>query len=64
MTPQTPGKSGYGDVGAVVGATRPAELALVRQALPETFFLVPGFGAQGASAADTVAAFRADGPAT
>jgi orotidine-5'-phosphate decarboxylase len=55
------GKCGYGDVGAVVGATRPAELAVVRQALPEAIFLVPGFGAQGAGAADTAAAFRADG---
>jgi orotidine-5'-phosphate decarboxylase len=55
------GTCGYGDVGAVVGATRPAELAQVRQALPEALFLVPGFGAQGAGAADTAAAFRADG---
>jgi len=55
------GKCGYGDVGAVVGATRPAELTLVRQALPEAIFLVPGFGAQGAGAADTAAAFRSDG---
>jgi orotidine-5'-phosphate decarboxylase len=55
------GKCGYGDVGAVVGATRPAELAVVRQALPNAIFLVPGFGAQGAGAADTAAAFRDDG---
>jgi orotidine-5'-phosphate decarboxylase len=53
--------SGFGDVGAVVGATYPTELAQLRRLLPEAFFLVPGFGAQGASAADTAAAFRADG---
>jgi orotidine-5'-phosphate decarboxylase len=45
----------------VVGATHPAELATVRQALPEAVFLLPGFGAQGATAPDTAAAFRADG---
>jgi orotidine-5'-phosphate decarboxylase len=55
------GANGYGDVGAVVGATHPAELALVREWLPSTLFLVPGYGAQGGSSADTAAAFRADG---
>lgn len=55
------GRCGFGDVGAVVGATHPAELAVVRRDLPEAIFLVPGFGAQGATAADTAAAFRDDG---
>lgn len=55
------GRCGYGDVGAVVGATHPAELAAVRQALPQAIFLVPGFGAQGGSAADTAPAFAPDG---
>lgn len=55
------GTSGFGDVGAVVGATYPAELALLRAEMPEVFFLVPGFGAQGAGAADTAPAFRPDG---
>lgn len=50
-----------GDVGAVVGATHPAELAMVRQLLPEAWFLVPGFGAQGGTASDVAAAFRPDG---
>jgi orotidine-5'-phosphate decarboxylase len=58
---ENPGTQGYGDVGAVVGATHPDELALVRQWLPNVLFLVPGYGAQGGSAADTAAAFRADG---
>jgi len=52
---------GWGDVGAVVGATYPAELAELRAALPEVIFLVPGFGAQGGSVADVRAAIRADG---
>ena len=55
------GTTGYGDVGAVVGATHPAELAELRAAAPEVPFLVPGYGAQGGKAADLAAAFRADG---
>ncbi|MGE3808245.1 MAG: orotidine-5'-phosphate decarboxylase [Gemmataceae bacterium] len=55
------GQCGFGDVGAVVGATRPEELALVRQHIPQVWLLIPGYGAQGGAAADTAAAFRADG---
>lgn len=55
------GSCGYGDVGAVVGATYPAELATLRQAMPEVPFLVPGYGAQGGGAADVLPALRADG---
>jgi orotidine-5'-phosphate decarboxylase len=55
------GRCGYGDVGAVVGATHPSELALLRGLLPQTVFLVPGYGAQGGSAADVAAAFGPDG---
>jgi orotidine-5'-phosphate decarboxylase len=55
------GTCGLGDVGAVVGATYPAELALLRKLLPEVIFLVPGFGAQGGTAAAVAAAFRPDG---
>jgi orotidine-5'-phosphate decarboxylase len=55
------GQCGFGDVGAVVGATHRDELAVVRQILPEAIFLIPGYGAQGGSAADTAPGFRADG---
>jgi orotidine-5'-phosphate decarboxylase len=55
------GQCGYGDVGAVVGATHRAELAILRTLMPENIFLVPGFGAQGGTADDTAAAFRSDG---
>ncbi|HEY7314052.1 MAG TPA: orotidine-5'-phosphate decarboxylase [Gemmataceae bacterium] len=55
------GACGLGDVGAVVGATYPAELAELRTLLPETIFLVPGFGAQGGTADDVAPAFRPDG---
>ncbi len=52
---------GFGDVGAVVGATNPAELKELREAIPDVWFLVPGYGAQGGTAADVKAAYRADG---
>jgi orotidine-5'-phosphate decarboxylase len=51
------GESGYSLVGAVVGATYPEQLAELRGALPGVLFLVPGYGAQGGSAADVAAAF-------
>ena len=44
------GKYGYSSVGAVVGATHPEEAARLRKELPHTFFLIPGYGAQGANA--------------
>ena len=46
----TVGKYGYSEVGAVVGATHPEEAARLRKQLPHTFFLIPGYGAQGGSA--------------
>ena len=57
----TLGECGLGDVGAVVGATHPRELAELRAAMPNVWLLVPGYGAQGATAADVKAAYRADG---
>ena len=47
--------------GAVVGATYPAELRELRKRLETTFFLVPGYGAQGGTAADLAPYFNADG---
>ena len=49
------------NVGAVVGATYPEQLAELRKIMPRTFFLVPGFGAQGGSAADVKPAFDENG---
>ena len=46
------GKSGYSNIGIVVGATKPKEAKLIRQILPNHLFLIPGFGAQGGSAED------------
>jgi len=55
------GNHGYSSVGAVVGATHPKELADMRKSLPCTFFLVPGYGAQGGTAADIALAFDKNG---
>lgn len=44
------GEYGYSEVGAVVGATHPEEAKNLRNRLPHTFFLIPGYGAQGGSA--------------
>jgi orotidine-5'-phosphate decarboxylase len=57
----TIGNCGLGDVGAVVGATHPRELAELRAELPNVWFLVPGYGTQGGTAADVKAAYRVDG---
>lgn len=53
----TAGKCGYNALGAVVGATHPSVLKDLRRRLPQTFFLVPGYGAQGGTAADVRYAF-------
>ena len=55
------GVDDYGCVGAVVGATYPAELAELRRVMPHVPLLVPGYGSQGGTAADVAAAFDARG---
>jgi len=55
------GECGYGDVGAVVGATHPRELMELRAQMPEVWFLIPGYGAQGGSADDVRHGLRGDG---
>jgi orotidine-5'-phosphate decarboxylase len=61
LAARTAGACGYGLVGAVVGATYPEQLAELRAAMPHTWFLVPGYGSQGGTAADVAAAFDARG---
>jgi orotidine-5'-phosphate decarboxylase len=51
------GPSGYGSVGAVVGATYPEQLAELRAAMPHAWFLIPGYGSQGGTAKDVAAGF-------
>jgi orotidine-5'-phosphate decarboxylase len=55
------GPSGLSPIGAVVGATYPQHAARARELMPHATVLVPGYGAQGASAADAVRGARADG---
>ena len=60
-TEENIGASGFGDVGAVIGATHPAELNELRERLSTVPFLVPGYGAQGGTARDTAGAFASSG---
>jgi len=55
------GKDGYSFVGAVVGATFPDQAKKLRKMMPQNIFLVPGYGAQGGTAADVKACFNKDG---
>lgn len=55
------GSHGYSRVGAVVGATHPEEGAALRARMPHTFFLVPGYGAQGGTAAGVAGMFDRNG---
>ena len=55
------GRCGLSDVGAVVGATWPEQARRLRALMPDTLFLVPGYGAQGGAAADALAGLRGDG---
>ena len=55
------GEMGYSNLGAVIGATCPEELAKLRKLMPHTFFLIPGYGAQGGGADDVVAGFDING---
>ncbi len=57
----TIGQYGYSAVGAVVGATHPTEAAQLRKILPHTFFLIPGYGAQGGNAEMLKNCFGANG---
>jgi orotidine-5'-phosphate decarboxylase len=58
---ESAGEAGYGCVGAVVGATFPKQISELRKLMPNTFFLVPGFGAQGGTAMDVASAFDSQG---
>jgi len=55
------GESGYSSIGAVVGATFPHEADSLREIMPHSVFLVPGYGAQGGTADDAAHCFNFDG---
>ncbi len=58
---ETVGNSGYSAIGAVVATRDSADAARLRKSMPQSIFLVPGYGAQGGTAADTRPYFRPDG---
>lgn len=55
------GEYGYSNLGGVIGATYPGELELLRDEMPGSYFLIPGYGAQGGKAEDIKAGFNEDG---
>ncbi|WP_287842977.1 orotidine-5'-phosphate decarboxylase [Caldanaerobacter sp.] len=61
LSKMTVGKYGYSSIGAVVGATYPFEAKILREEMPRCYFLVPGYGAQGATAEDVVNCFDEEG---
>jgi orotidine-5'-phosphate decarboxylase len=59
--PEHLGKAGYSNIGMVVGGTSPDETANLRKQYDKVWFLVPGYGSQGASAADCIRFCKKDG---
>ncbi len=55
------GKYGYSSISSVVGATYPEQLKTLRKLAPHTFFLIPGYGAQGGKAEDIALGFDENG---
>ncbi len=55
------GENGYSSVSVVVGATHPRELKELRELMPNAFFLIPGYGAQGGKAEDIALGFDKNG---
>jgi len=55
------GENGYSSIGAVVGATYPEQTCVLRKIMKRSYFLVPGYGAQGGTARDAACAFNDDG---
>lgn len=55
------GEHGYSNISAVVGATYPKQLKELRELMPHTYFLIPGYGAQGGKAEDIALGFDKNG---
>lgn len=55
------GEYGYSSMAAVVGATYPKQLKEIRKIAPHTYFLIPGYGAQGGKAEDIALGFDKNG---
>jgi orotidine-5'-phosphate decarboxylase len=61
IKPERIGENGYSNVGMVVGGTAPEVTTALRKKYDKIWFLVPGYGSQGASAADCVRFCKPDG---
>lgn len=61
LNEHTVDSTGYGSVGAIVGATWPGQLSALRERMPQSWLLVPGYGAQGGTSQDIAAAFDSHG---
>jgi orotidine-5'-phosphate decarboxylase len=59
--PELMGEKGYSDIGMVVGGTAPDATTALRAKYDKTWFLVPGYGTQGAAAEDCVRFCKSDG---
>ena len=55
------GEHGYSSISAVVGATYPKQLGELREMMPHSYFLIPGYGAQGGKAEDIALGFDKNG---
>ena len=55
------GEYGYSSVSSVVGATYPVQLETLRKIMPASYFLIPGYGAQGGKAEDIALGFDENG---
>ena len=55
------GEYNYSSIAAVVGATYPKQLEDIRKTAPHTFFLIPGYGAQGGKPEDIAIGFDKNG---
>ena len=52
------GEYGYSQIASVVGATYPAQIKELREIMPKSYFLIPGYGAQGGKAEDIALGFK------
>lgn len=52
------GENGYSRIAAVVGATYPIQIEVLRKIMPKAYFLIPGYGAQGGKAEDIALGFK------
>ena len=59
--PERIGQNGYSNIGMVIGGTSPEATGALRKKFDKVWFLVPGFGSQGATAADCLRFCKPDG---